>query len=77
MLCTVFILIMVRVEEKDKCFGIIEDGKEVVPFVHYSRESAIEEWVYFEKLNLTERQFLDHIRTIDEIDRIASELNGA
>ncbi|HEX9826275.1 MAG TPA: hypothetical protein VGA80_06720 [Flavobacteriaceae bacterium] len=68
---------MVRVEEKDKCFGIIEDGKEVVPFVHYSRESAIEEWVYFEKLNLTERQFLDHIRTIDEIDRIASELNGA
>lgn len=77
MLCTVFILIMIKVEEKDKCFGIIENGKEVVPFVHYSKESAIDEWVYFEKLNITERQFLNHIRTEEEIDRIAAELNGA
>lgn len=77
MLCTVFILIMIKVVEKDKCFGILEDGKEVVPFVHYSKESAIEEWTYFEKLNVTERQFLYHTRTLDEIDRISSELNGA
>lgn len=28
---------MIKVEEKDKCFGIIEDDKEVVPFVHYSQ----------------------------------------
>lgn len=77
MLCTVFILIMIKVIEKDKCFGIIEDGKELVPFVHYTKESAIDEWVYFEKLNITEGQFLNHIRTVEEIDTIASELNGA
>lgn len=67
---------MIKVEERDKCFGIIENGIEVVPFVHYSKESAIGEWVLFEKLNATESQFLDHIRTIEEIDKIASELNG-
>ena len=77
MLCTVFILIMIKVIEKDKCFGVIEDGKELVPFVHYTKESAIDEWVYFEKLNITEGQFLNHIRTVEEIDTIASELNGA
>jgi len=68
---------MIKVIEKDKCFGIIEDGKELVPFVHYTKESAIDEWVYFEKLNITEGQFLNHIRTVEEIDTIASELNGA
>jgi hypothetical protein len=65
---------MIKVVERSRCFGIVEDGREVVPFVHYSKESAIEEWVYFEKLNITERQFIDRIRTIEEIDKIAHEL---
>lgn len=68
---------MVKVIEKEKCFGILENGVEVVPFVHYNKKSAIDEWAYFEKLNITERQFLDHIRTEEEINKIISNLNGA
>lgn len=56
-------------------FGIMENGEEVVPFIHNSKESAIEEWVYFEKLNLLEMRFLDHVRTIEEIEKISCELN--
>jgi len=65
---------MVKLVEKGGCFGIIDNDIESVPFVHYSKEIAIEEWVYFEKLNITERQFLDHVRTQDEIDNIEAEL---
>lgn len=69
-------LIKIKVEKKDNYFGIICDGKEIVPFEHDSKESAIQEWVLFEKINATEGQFLDHIRSIEEIDIIASELNN-
>lgn len=68
---------MIKIVKKDKGFGIMEGRKEVVPFVHYSKESAIEEWIYFEKLNITEKQFLNRVRTIEEINSIASDLNIA
>jgi len=68
---------MVKVVENNGCFGIIDNDIESVPFVHYSKESAIEEWVYFEKLNITEEQFLDHVRTQEEIDNIETELGLA
>lgn len=67
---------MIKVVKKDKGFDIMEGEKEVVPFVHYSKESAIEEWVYFEKFNITKKQFLNHVRTIEEINSIVSDLNS-
>lgn len=67
---------MITVEKRGNYFGIIENGEEVVPFIHNSKESAIEEWVYFEKLNLFEMRFLDHVRTIEEIEKISCGLNN-
>jgi len=67
---------MIKVIEKDKCFGIIENGKEVVPFLHPTKENAIEEWVYFQKSNV-KRQFLNYKRTIEEIDEITFYLTNS
>jgi len=66
----------ISAKKVNKRFGIMQDGKEVVPCVHDSKESAIEEWVCFERLNTTGRQFLEHKRTLEEIDSIASYLNS-
>ena len=62
---------MVTAEKLGIYFGIMENGEEVVPFIHNSKESAIEELVYFEKLNQLKMRFLDHVRTIEEIGKIS------
>jgi hypothetical protein len=66
---------MIKVIEKNNKYGILENDIEVVPCCHPTKESALGEWTYFEKLNVTGRKpFLDHVKTIEEIDKIASEL---
>lgn len=54
-------------------YGIKEKGVLVVPLSYKEPIGAIEEWEYFEKLNI-EKQFLTHKRTIDEISEIKNIL---
>jgi hypothetical protein len=65
---------MVEVVLKNNYFGVIEDGVEVVPFVHYTKKSAIDEWVLFQKLNTIERQFLNSVISVEDIEKIEHSL---
>lgn len=58
---------------KNNFFGIKEDDKIVVPIQHLTVSEAVDEWEYFEKLNIKE-YFMPRIRTIDEIEKIGKAL---
>ena len=58
-------------------YGILDNNKLVVPIVHFSKESAIEEWAYFENLNInSNNKFLSSKRSKVEICEIVFELNN-
>lgn len=64
-------------EHKVNLFGISENGVEVVPVIHYTKEHAIEEWAYFERLNSAcakHRQFLPKVKRIEDINEIVKQL---
>ena len=64
-------------EHKINLFGISENGVEVVPTTHYIKEHAIEEWVYFERLNYESephKRFLPKVKNYIEITKIKKQL---
>jgi hypothetical protein len=64
-------------EHKVNLFGIFENGIEVVPTIHYTKEHAIEEWVYFERLNFERKphkRFLPKVKNYIEIAKIKKQL---
>jgi hypothetical protein len=58
-------------------YGVIDDDIEAVPCNWKNMVDAISEWEYFEKLNTNEeypeRRFLNHISSIEFIDKIVSK----
>lgn len=65
---------MINIHLEEGYYGMKENGITTVPFVHLTKESAIEEWEYHERLNTDESQFLDHKRTNEEITEIVNRL---
>jgi hypothetical protein len=68
----------IEVVLKNGKYGIIEDGIEIVPFVHHTDKEAIEEWACFEKINtMTEPhlRFLNHITSFEKINEIVDSYN--
>jgi hypothetical protein len=58
-------------------WGIRENGVDAVPFCHLTPMDAIEEFMYFENLNLERephRKFLSVNRTREELDKIEAHL---
>jgi hypothetical protein len=67
----------VEIATKDGKYGILDDGKESVPYCHPTKDSAIEEWGYFERLNTSEephRRFLNHVTPVEVIEEIINKL---
>jgi len=64
---------MIKLYTKNGLYGIEENGNDNVPFVYEKKEDAIDEWKYFEIINITEN-FLQKKRAIDEIINIEIEL---
>ena len=60
---------MIKVNCKDGKYGIIDNGRQVVPICHDNKSGAIQEWLFFECLN-TKQKFLEHVRTEEEISNI-------
>ena len=63
---------------KNEKFGVIDDGIEAVPFIYDNEKDAISEWEYFEKLNTNKephRRFLNHVTSIEFINKIVSKYN--
>ncbi len=61
--------------EIDGRFGIELNGEEIVPICHPTKESACEEWEYFEELNRgVSRPFLDIVRTQEDVNKLKAEL---
>lgn len=58
---------------KDGLFGVIEDGKEVVPFSHKEAYDAVMEWDYFERANIGKR-FLGYVLKGHDIGFISDKL---
>ena len=64
-------------EHKVNLFGISENGIDVVPTIHYTKEHAIEEWVYYERLNFERephKRFLPNVKNYMEIAKIKKQL---
>jgi hypothetical protein len=55
-------------------YGVKEKGILVVPLVYEDAIGAIDEWEYFERINIDEGQFLDHKRTHKEVTMIVDRL---
>jgi hypothetical protein len=66
-------MVQVSLQQKEGKYGIIQDGKEVIPFVYDDANGAIAEWEYFECLN-AKNKFLDHQHNYEEIDILLNEL---
>ena len=64
---------MIKLYQKEGFYGIDQDGDLNVPFIYENKVDAIDEWKYFEIINITEN-FLSKRRTIDEIINIENEL---
>lgn len=56
-------------------YGIKVDGKEAVHAMHLKKEDAIEEWEYYERLNI-DRKFMEPVRTLDEILKMKEEITN-
>lgn len=66
---------MIKLFKKNGLYGIEEDGNDIVPFVYENKEGAIDEWKYFEIINISEN-FLPKKRSIDEIIDIEISLRN-
>ena len=66
---------MIKVFKKNGLYGIQENGNDIVPFVYENKEGAIDEWKYFEIINISEN-FLLKKRSINEIIDIEIELRN-
>ena len=64
---------MIKLYKKNGFYGIEQDGNDNVPFIYKNKIDAIDEWKYFEIINITEN-FLNKKRTINEIIKIENEL---
>ena len=66
---------MIKLFKKNGLYGIQENGNDIVPFVYENKEGAIDEWKYFEIINISEN-FLPKKRSINEIIDIEIELRN-
>ena len=66
---------MIKLFKKNGLYGIQENGNDIVPFVYENKEGAIDEWKYFEIINISEN-FLLKKRSINEIIDIEIELRN-
>ena len=66
---------MLKLFKKNGLYGIEENGDDNVPFVYENKEDAIDEWKYFEIINMSEN-FLPNKKTINEIIDIEIELTN-
>lgn len=66
---------MIKLFKKNGLYGIEEDGNDSVPFVYENKECAIDEWKYFEIINISEK-ILPKKRSIDEIIDIEVSLRN-
>ena len=66
---------MLKLFKKNELYGIEENGNDNVPFVYENKEDAIDEWKYFEIINISEN-FLPKKRTIKEIIEIEIALKN-
>lgn len=66
---------MLKLFKKNGLYGIEENGNDNVPFVYENKEDAIDEWKYFEIINISEN-FLPKKRTIKEIIEIEIALKN-
>ncbi len=66
---------MLKLFKKNGLYGIEENGNENVPFVYEDKEGAIDEWKYFEIINISEN-FLPRKRSIEQIIDIEIELKN-
>lgn len=65
--------LVIEIEDGNKYWGIKENDTVVVPVVHPTKESAIEEWKYFEMEN-TKSPFLNRVMKEDEINLTVTKL---
>ena len=56
-------------------YGVMQDIFLVVPITHKTPLEAIEEWEYFQKLNI-ERRFLNYVMSTEEIEEIVNKLKS-
>jgi alcohol dehydrogenase YqhD (iron-dependent ADH family) len=54
-------------------FGVNDEDKKIVPIQHLTIRSAVDEFIFFHKLNIKEK-FLDYDLTIEQIDDISNKL---
>ena len=66
---------MIKLFKKNGLYGIQENGNDIVPFVYENKAGAIDEWKYFEIINISEN-FLPKKRSINEIIDIEIELRN-
>ena len=66
---------MIKLFKKNGLYGIQENGNDIVTFVYENKEGAIDEWKYFEIINISEN-FLPKKRSINEIIDIEIELRN-
>ena len=66
---------MIKLFKKNGLYGIQENGNDIVPFVYENKEGAIDEWKYFEIINISEN-FLLKKRSINEIIDIEIQLRN-
>ena len=66
---------MIKIFKKNGLYGIQENGNDIVPFVYENKEGAIDEWKYFEIINISEN-FLPKKRSINEIIDIEIQLRN-
>ena len=66
---------MIKLFKKNGLYGIQENGNDIVPIVYENKEGAIDEWKYFEIINISEN-FLPKKRSINQIIDIEIELRN-
>lgn len=67
---------MINIFSVEGKYGIKDNQIIIVPPTHDSSIGAIEEWAYFERLNI-EKHFLEYEKTEKEIDEMVDRLKSS